>query len=72
MRKKLLAAASFMALLITACSGNSGTNNTASQEAKTSDTSAPAESQEAGWAPKEDIEFIVGNSAGGGADLFTR
>ena len=72
MRKKLLAAASFMALLITACSGNSGTNSTASQEAKTSDTSAPAESQETGWAPKEDIEFIVGNSAGGGADLFTR
>jgi len=31
---------------------------------------APAEPQ--GWVPTKDIEVIVGNKAGGGADLFTR
>ncbi|RGY98878.1 tripartite tricarboxylate transporter substrate binding protein [Clostridium sp. AM58-1XD] len=74
MRKMLFVMLSMAVLGLTACSGNSSTPSAGTEAKKTDTQAAESDSGEdsGGWVPKDDIEFIVGNSAGGGADLFTR
>ncbi len=87
MKKRVLSISLVLALclaLLTGCSGSSSVSeSSASQQTATQQTatqqpaeqgadSQPATTESQGWVPTKDIEFIVGNKAGGGADLFTR
>ncbi|MGI6027822.1 MAG: tripartite tricarboxylate transporter substrate-binding protein [Candidatus Heteroscillospira sp.] len=61
--------------MLAGCGGNS--QNSASPESKAPEsqapqTQAPSSEEPQGWVPEKDIELTVGNSAGGGADLFAR